>query len=155
MTDPEQVTNMDYILQEIKAVSRRLEDMDTAIPSLTMETKSMRLDIAGFQPRVTGLEHRMATMEDHVHTVLDKDQELLFLCSKLTDLENRSRRDNIRVFGFHLPSFRPPKNDQNSLRPAIGIPEGTSLGTKRKDRTSKLRPNIACLLKHGQPVNSS
>ncbi|KAJ1100522.1 hypothetical protein NDU88_005604 [Pleurodeles waltl] len=74
--------------------------MATAIASLTMETKPMHLDIAGFQSRVTGLEHRMATMEDHVHTVLDKAQELLFLRSKLTDLEDRSQWENIHLLGF-------------------------------------------------------
>ncbi|KAJ1192208.1 hypothetical protein NDU88_001520 [Pleurodeles waltl] len=96
----EQVTTMDRILQEITAVSRRLKGMVTAMTSLTLETKSMRSEIAGFQTRVTGLEHQMAIMEDHVHKALDKDQELLSLCSKLTDIEDRSRRDNIRLFGF-------------------------------------------------------
>ncbi|KAJ1175571.1 hypothetical protein NDU88_000858 [Pleurodeles waltl] len=74
MTDSEQVTTMDRRLQEITAVSRRLEGIDTAITSLKLETKSMRSEIAGFQTRVTGLEHRMVTMEDHVHKALDKDQ---------------------------------------------------------------------------------
>ncbi|KAJ1172377.1 hypothetical protein NDU88_004224 [Pleurodeles waltl] len=91
---------MDRILQEITTVSRSLEGMDLVIKSLTSETKSMRLDIAGFQSWVTGLEHRMATVEGHMHTVLEKDQELEFLRSKLIDLEDRSRRDNIRLFGF-------------------------------------------------------
>ncbi|KAJ1100170.1 hypothetical protein NDU88_005257 [Pleurodeles waltl] len=88
MTGSEQVTTIHCILQEITAVSCRLEGMDTAITSLIMETKSIRSEIAGFQSGVTGLEHRMATMEDHVHKVLDKDQELLFFRSKLTDLED-------------------------------------------------------------------
>ncbi|KAJ1200413.1 hypothetical protein NDU88_004237 [Pleurodeles waltl] len=91
---------MDRILQEITAVSNRLEGMATAITSLKTESKSTRLDIAGFQSRVTGLEHRMVTVEAHVHTVLEKDQELEFLRSELIDLEDRSQRDNIRLFGF-------------------------------------------------------
>ncbi|KAJ1170899.1 hypothetical protein NDU88_002770 [Pleurodeles waltl] len=79
MANSEQVTTMDRMLQEITAVSRRLKGMDTAITSLTLDTKSMHSEIAGFQTRVTGLELRMATMDDHVHKALDKDQELLFL----------------------------------------------------------------------------
>ncbi|KAJ1198757.1 hypothetical protein NDU88_002596 [Pleurodeles waltl] len=100
MSDKEQPTTMDRILQEITAVSRRLEGMDTYISSLTLETKSMRSDIASFQSRVTGLEHRMGTLEAHMTTVQDRDQDLLYLRSKITDLEDRSRRDNIRLFGF-------------------------------------------------------
>ncbi|KAJ1126904.1 hypothetical protein NDU88_005310 [Pleurodeles waltl] len=49
MADATQGATMDRILQEISAVSRKLESMDSAMTSLTVETKSMRLDIAGFQ----------------------------------------------------------------------------------------------------------
>lgn len=39
-------------------------------------------------------------MEDRLDTVQDRDQELLFLRRKLIDLEDHSRRDNIRFFGY-------------------------------------------------------
>ncbi|KAJ1192056.1 hypothetical protein NDU88_001368 [Pleurodeles waltl] len=42
---------MDRILQEISAVGRKLEGMDSAMALLTAETKSMRLNIVGFQVR--------------------------------------------------------------------------------------------------------
>ncbi|KAJ1199241.1 hypothetical protein NDU88_003079 [Pleurodeles waltl] len=67
MTDPVPKANMDRLLQKITAVRHRLEGMDSAIISLTAETKSMRLDIAGFQSRVTRLEDRVATVEDHIN----------------------------------------------------------------------------------------
>ncbi|KAJ1215588.1 hypothetical protein NDU88_003196 [Pleurodeles waltl] len=89
---------MERILQEISAVGHRLEGKDNAITSLTSETKSMRLDIAGFQSRVTGLEQRVTTVEDHLTATRDRDQKLLYLCSKPIDLEDRSRRDNVRFF---------------------------------------------------------
>ncbi|KAJ1177752.1 hypothetical protein NDU88_003004 [Pleurodeles waltl] len=160
MTDLEQVTTVDRILQEITAVSRRLEGMDTAITSLTMGSTLMRLDLAGFQSRVTGLEHQMVTMEDHVHTVLDRDQELLFLSSKLTDLEDRSRRDNIRLFRFpehaegtDTSSFLHsvlPNLTKIAFDPPLELQRAHCLGPKRKDGTSKPRPIIACLLSLGQ-----
>ncbi|KAJ1205694.1 hypothetical protein NDU88_001122 [Pleurodeles waltl] len=100
MTDMVQEATMERILQEITAVGCRLEGLDTAITSLTAEIKSMRLDIAGFQSRVTGLEQQVTTMEDHINTAQDRDQELLYHCSKLIDLEDRSRRDNVCFFGF-------------------------------------------------------
>ncbi|KAJ1192461.1 hypothetical protein NDU88_001768 [Pleurodeles waltl] len=160
MAGKEQVTTMDRILQEITVVSRKLEGMDTAITSLMTETKSMRLVIAGFQSCVTGLEHRIATMEDHVYTVLDKDQELLFLHSKLIELEARSQRDNIRLFGFpehaegtDIPSFLLsvlPKLTETVFEPPLEFQRAHRLGPKRKDGTSKPRPAIACLLRHEQ-----
>ncbi|KAJ1179929.1 hypothetical protein NDU88_005159 [Pleurodeles waltl] len=74
--------------------------MDASISSLTLETKSMRSDIASFQSWVTGLEHRVGTLETHVNTIQDRDQDLSYLRSKITDLEDRSRWDNIRLFGI-------------------------------------------------------
>ncbi|KAJ1155885.1 hypothetical protein NDU88_008610 [Pleurodeles waltl] len=144
MPGTEQVTTMDRILQEITAVSRRLERMDTAITLFMTETKSMRLEIAAFQSRVTGLEHCMSTIEDHVNTILDKDQELLFLRSKIIDLEDRSRRDNIHLIGFRehaegtdtfsfLRSVLPKQTD-TAFKTTIGVPESTSSGLKENRR---------------------
>ncbi|KAJ1150923.1 hypothetical protein NDU88_003710 [Pleurodeles waltl] len=97
---PAQDTAMDCILQEITAVGRRLGGMDFTICTLAAETKAICLDIAGFEPRVMGLEQRVTLMEDHLNTVPDRDQELLNLHIKLIDLEDRSHRDKVHFFGF-------------------------------------------------------
>ncbi|KAJ1137465.1 hypothetical protein NDU88_003863 [Pleurodeles waltl] len=99
MADQTQGATMDRILQEISGACRRLEGMDNAMTSLTGETKSMRLNIAGFQSRATGLEQRVSTVESHITSSLDGDQELLYLRSKLTELED-SHGDNIHFLGF-------------------------------------------------------
>ncbi|KAJ1214873.1 hypothetical protein NDU88_002484 [Pleurodeles waltl] len=134
--------------------------MDASISSLTLETKSMRSDIAGFQSRVTGLEHCSGPLEAHVTTVQDRDQDLLYLRSKITDLEDRSRRENIRLFGF-------PENEEGpDVQAFLGsiLPKLTSLtfhlplefqrahrvGPKRPDGASRPRPIISCLLHHAQ-----
>ncbi|KAJ1124560.1 hypothetical protein NDU88_003011 [Pleurodeles waltl] len=85
-SDKGQSTTMERILHEITAISRRIEGIDASISSLTLETKYMRSDIAGFQSRVTGLEHRMGSLEMQIATSQDRDQDLLYLKSKLTDL---------------------------------------------------------------------
>ncbi|KAJ1093143.1 hypothetical protein NDU88_006251 [Pleurodeles waltl] len=100
MADASQGATMDRILQEISAVGRRLEGMDSRMISLTEETKSMRLDIAGFQSRVTTLEQRVMTMETQATLATDRDHKLLYIHSKVIDLEDRSRRDNVRFLGF-------------------------------------------------------
>ncbi|KAJ1148659.1 hypothetical protein NDU88_001487 [Pleurodeles waltl] len=96
MSDNTQGASMDRILQEISAVGRKLEGMDTAMSALTAETRSMRLEIAGFQSQISGLDHRVAAVESQVVLQTDRDQELLYLRSKLTDLEDRSRGNNVR-----------------------------------------------------------
>ncbi|KAJ1216960.1 hypothetical protein NDU88_004558 [Pleurodeles waltl] len=100
MADSAQESTMDRILQEISPVGRRLEGMDSAMVSLTAETKSIIMEIATFQTRVLGLEQRVSKVEAHAPSFQDRDQELLFLRSKLPDLEDRSRRDNVRCIGF-------------------------------------------------------
>ncbi|KAJ1165056.1 hypothetical protein NDU88_005486 [Pleurodeles waltl] len=100
MANPAQEPTMDRILQEISAVGCRLEGIDNAMVSMAVETKSIRTDIASFQTRVLGLEQRVLKVEAHASSFQDRDQELLFLLSKLTDLEDRSRRDNIHFIGF-------------------------------------------------------
>ncbi|KAJ1123662.1 hypothetical protein NDU88_002130 [Pleurodeles waltl] len=74
--------------------------MDSTISTLATETKSIRSYIASFQSRMTGLEEGVTAVKDHLNTLLDLEQELLFLCSKLIDLEDRSRKDNVCFFGF-------------------------------------------------------
>ncbi|KAJ1215592.1 hypothetical protein NDU88_003200 [Pleurodeles waltl] len=97
--------------------------MDASITSLTLEAKSMRSDIAGFQSRVTGLEQRMGSLETQVAASQDRDQDLLYLRSKLTDMEDRSRRDNIRLLGI-------PENEKGTdMQAFLGstLPKLTSL----------------------------
>ncbi|KAJ1156050.1 hypothetical protein NDU88_008775 [Pleurodeles waltl] len=100
MANVTQSATMDCILQEISEVGRKLEGMDSAMASLTAETKSMPLDIAGFQTQVTRLDQRVTSVETHIASWVDRDQELLYLRSKLIDLEDRSRRNNDRFLGF-------------------------------------------------------
>ncbi|KAJ1099276.1 hypothetical protein NDU88_004378 [Pleurodeles waltl] len=145
MADSAQESTMDHILQEISAVGRWLEGMDSAMVSLTAETKSIRLDIAGFQTRVLGLEQRVTTVEAQVASSQDRDQELLFLRSKMTYLEDRSRRDNVRFLGF-------PRNSEGEdihasllemLPKLTGINFDPPLEFQRAHRMGPRRPDAA------------
>ncbi|KAJ1111620.1 hypothetical protein NDU88_008937 [Pleurodeles waltl] len=102
----------------------------------------------------------MATVEGHMHSVPDRDQELEFLRSKLIDLEDISGRDNIHLFGFpeqaegtDTPSFLRtvlPQLTETVFDPPMEIQRAYCLGPKRKNCSSKPRPIIACLLRHDQ-----
>ncbi|KAJ1096950.1 hypothetical protein NDU88_002080 [Pleurodeles waltl] len=127
--------------------------MDNTIALLTAETKSIRLDIAGFQSRVLGLEQQVSLVEAHVASSRDQDQELLYLRSKLTDLEDRSRRDNVQFLGFPetmkgedmYPFLREtlPKLTDIALDPPLEFQRAHRLGPKRPDTTVRPRPIIA------------
>ncbi|KAJ1139899.1 hypothetical protein NDU88_006262 [Pleurodeles waltl] len=162
MSDKDQSTTMDRILQEITTVSLRIEGMDASITLLTLETKSMRSDIAGFQSRVTGLEQRIGSLEAQATMSQDREQDLLYLRSKLTDMEDRSRRDNIRLLGI-------PENEEGTdmqaflsstisklisldFDPPLEFQRAHRVGPKRYVNSSRPRPIIACLLQHNQTL---
>ncbi|KAJ1150329.1 hypothetical protein NDU88_003123 [Pleurodeles waltl] len=160
MADDDQPATMEWILQEITAVSRRIEGMDASISSLMLETKSIRADIAGFHSRVMGLEHRVGTLETHMSTAQDRDQDLSYLQSKVTDLEDRSRRDNIRLLGIPeneegtgVQAFLHsaiPKLTSLAFEPPLDFQRAHRVGPKCQDGALRPRPIIACLLHHSQ-----
>ncbi|KAJ1109767.1 hypothetical protein NDU88_007126 [Pleurodeles waltl] len=90
----------DQILQEITAVERRLEAMDLKIADLSAASVSIRTDRACFSEKVADLDQHLTKVEDHVGTLPEHDAELRSLRERLTDLEDRSRRDNVRFFGI-------------------------------------------------------
>ncbi|KAJ1116185.1 hypothetical protein NDU88_004403 [Pleurodeles waltl] len=160
MAGSAQESTMDRILQEISAVGHRLEGMDSALVSLTAETKSIRMEIASFQTRVLGLEQWGSTVEAQAASFQDRDQELLFLHSKLTDLEDRSRTDNIRFLGFpeniegedRYEFLRDtlPKLTGITFDPSLEFQKAHRLGPRRPSTDTRPRPIIACLLRQAQ-----
>ncbi|KAJ1193363.1 hypothetical protein NDU88_002661 [Pleurodeles waltl] len=156
----DQPSTMERILQEITAVSRRIEGMEASISSLTLETKSIRADIAGFQSWVMGLEHRVGTLETHMSTAQDRDQDLAYLRSKVTDLEDRSRRDNIRLLGIPeneegtdvqaFLSSAIPKLTSLAFEPLLEFQRAHRVGPKCQEGALRPRPIMACLLRHSQ-----
>ncbi|KAJ1177306.1 hypothetical protein NDU88_002565 [Pleurodeles waltl] len=160
MTEDTQGATMDRILQEISAVSRKLEDMENAMVALTAETRSMRLDLAGFQSQMSGLDQRVTTMETKVASWTDRDLELSHLRSKLTDLEDRSCRNNVRLLGFpegvegaeifsYLQDIL-PKLTGMTFDPPLEFQRAHRLGPRRQDGKGRPCPIIACMLLHLQ-----
>ncbi|KAJ1199081.1 hypothetical protein NDU88_002919 [Pleurodeles waltl] len=143
MADDMQGATMDRTLQEIWAVSRKLEAMDNTMVALTAETRSMRLDIAGFQSQISGLDQRVATVETQVASWTDRDLKLSHLRNKLTDLEDRSRRNNVHLLGFpkgvegadifsYLQDILPKLTDI-TFDPPLEFQRAHRLGPKRQD----------------------
>ncbi|KAJ1104143.1 hypothetical protein NDU88_001558 [Pleurodeles waltl] len=162
MVDTSQGATMNCILQEISAVGRRLQRMDSIMVSLTEDTKSMRLDIVGFQSWMTALEQRLTTVETQATLVPDSDQELLYLCSKVIDLEDRSRRDNVRflcfpenIEGADVQSFLKTTLLQVTgltFNPPLEFQRAHRLGPRRRNGDNHPRSIIACFLRHMQAL---
>ncbi|KAJ1206815.1 hypothetical protein NDU88_002212 [Pleurodeles waltl] len=159
MAEGMQGASMDCILQ-ISAVGRKLEGMDSAMVALTAETRSMRLEIVGFQSQISGLDRRVTTVETQVASWTDRGQELMHLRSKLTDLEDRSHRNNIHLLGFPegiegtdmLSYLRDilPKLTDITFDPPLEFERAHRLGPKRQDGKGRPRSIIACLLRYDQ-----
>ncbi|KAJ1106436.1 hypothetical protein NDU88_003837 [Pleurodeles waltl] len=124
------------------------------------ETRSMRLEIAGFQSQISRLDQRVATVEAQAASWTNRDQELLHLRSRLTDVEDRSRRNKIRLLGIpegtegaDISSYLRdmlPKLTDTTFDPPLEFQRAHRLGPKRQDGKGHPRPIIACMLRHGQ-----
>ncbi|KAJ1097667.1 hypothetical protein NDU88_002784 [Pleurodeles waltl] len=121
--------------------------------SLTVDTKLMHLDIAGFQSRVT-------TVETQAALTSNRDQEVLYLRSKVIDLEDKSCRDNVRFLGFpeeiegaDVQSFLKntlPQLTGLTFDPPLEFQRAHRLGPKCREGTNHPRSIIACFLRHTQ-----
>ncbi|KAJ1191341.1 hypothetical protein NDU88_000657 [Pleurodeles waltl] len=121
----------DHILQEITAVGQRLEAMDLQISDLSVASTSIWADLARFE-----------------------------VTTKVTDLEDRSRRDNVRFLGIreHKEGSDVKAFLKNFLPELTGIDFSTPLEFQRAHRIGPLyqaisgrsRPIIPCFLCHEQ-----
>ncbi|KAJ1149195.1 hypothetical protein NDU88_002010 [Pleurodeles waltl] len=99
-----------------------------------------------------GLEQHMGLVETQATVSRDRDQDLLGLRSKLTDTEDRSRRDNIRLHGIleneegvDMQAFLSstlPKLTSLDFDPPDRIPTGT------QNRTKTLRQSFKTPINH-------
>ncbi|KAJ1179188.1 hypothetical protein NDU88_004424 [Pleurodeles waltl] len=112
-------TATERILQEIAAVGRRLKAMDPNITDLSAASQSIQSDIASFHNKVTYLDHCPTEVESQLAVLPERESELQLLRAKLTDLEDRSRRDNTVSQRSSIRDHRP------YLLRNTGIPTGS------------------------------
>ncbi|KAJ1216947.1 hypothetical protein NDU88_004545 [Pleurodeles waltl] len=143
------------ILQEITAVGWRLEAMDLKISDLSTASTSIWADIARFQ--VTVMDQRLMTVEDRIATMPAQDTELR---EKITDLEDRSRRDNVHFFG--IPDLKEGSDVKAFLKnflselagldfsPPLEFQRAHRIGPLHKATSERLHPIIAYFLCYEQ-----
>ncbi|KAJ1162185.1 hypothetical protein NDU88_002660 [Pleurodeles waltl] len=160
LEDTRSDNTIDCILQEITTVGRRLEAIDSKITKLTTKTKSIRADIAGFQDRVMEFDHCLTQVEDRIDAMSDDHQKLQLLQNKLTDLEDRSHRHNVRFFGI-------PEREEGTdittfltdllsgltglaFSPTLEFQCAHRIGPLHSETSGKPHPIIVCFLRHKQ-----
>ncbi|KAJ1110403.1 hypothetical protein NDU88_007755 [Pleurodeles waltl] len=158
--DPPPLEATDRILQEIPSVGRRLEEIDLKITDLTVASSSIRTDIASFRETVNNLDQRLTTEEGQIAAIPDQEEELRTLRAKITDLEDRSRRGNVRFFG--VPEQKEGSDIKDFIKSLLidhfGIEFSPTpkfqrvhrIGPPHKASANKPRPIIACFLCHEQ-----
>ncbi|KAJ1210053.1 hypothetical protein NDU88_005421 [Pleurodeles waltl] len=147
---------VDRILQEIAVVGRRLETMDSRISELTVAF-SIRADIAGFREIVHNLDQHLTIVENHVEVLPAQEADLRSHEQRLND---RSRRDNISLFG--VPEHKEGSNIETFLKnllleltgleysPPLEFQRAHRIGPLHKATSNKPRPIIVCFLRHEQ-----
>ncbi|KAJ1166650.1 hypothetical protein NDU88_007049 [Pleurodeles waltl] len=71
--------------------------MDLKISDLSAPSTYIQADIAHFQVMVMDLDQFLMTVKDHIVALPVQDTEMEVLRAKITDLEDRSRRDNLGI----------------------------------------------------------
>ncbi|KAJ1092078.1 hypothetical protein NDU88_005192 [Pleurodeles waltl] len=160
LADPRTVYATDRILQGNTSVGRHLEAMDFKISDRSTASTSIQADIPCFQVTVTDLDLRLTTVVDHIAALPERDREMQSLQEKITDLEDRKRRDNVHFFG--IPEHKEGSDIKVFLKTFLpeltGLDFSPPLEFQRAHRTGPLheatsgwpRPIIACFLCHGQ-----
>ncbi|KAJ1125965.1 hypothetical protein NDU88_004378 [Pleurodeles waltl] len=150
----------DRILQEIAAVGCHLETLDSRISELTVASSSIRADIAGFREAVHNLDQGLTIVKDHVAVLPGQEAELRSLRAKVIDLEDRSRRDNIHLFGIlehkegsDVKTFLKnllPELSGLEYSPPLAFQRAHRIGPLHKETSDKPQPIVVCFLRPEQ-----
>uniref|UniRef100_H3AKR2 L1 transposable element RRM domain-containing protein n=1 Tax=Latimeria chalumnae TaxID=7897 RepID=H3AKR2_LATCH len=109
----------------------------------------IKADIMALINRVEETEQRISNVEDEVHRITndekEKNEKLTFLLNKIEDLENRSRRNNLRLTG--IPETTDMVDTMKVVKNVLGSilqiePESSEIPeVERAHRSLKPKPN--------------
>lgn len=115
------------------------EDVNKKLQANNDELQEQKRNFSKAQARIKELESFNMEVKEALLTTLS---ELRKLQEKVTDLEGRSRRNNVRIFGVPegAEGESVPHFVEELLRRELALPEGTSLLIQRAHRAAAKRP---------------
>ena len=142
-----QDTTMEKLMAEITKMNATLLSVATDVSEIKATTAELVLKVNEIQERVTTAEQKITTMEDSVaQLTLDgsaQDNFLRQLWDRVDMLENRSRRNNVRVIGWgeNLGDGELASCMQQILTEGLGIEWSEEFEIERIHRVPGFRRN--------------
>uniref|UniRef100_A0A3Q3MPB5 L1 transposable element RRM domain-containing protein n=1 Tax=Labrus bergylta TaxID=56723 RepID=A0A3Q3MPB5_9LABR len=95
---------MENLLAEVSRISTTLTALTTDVTTIKESTTELRNSINAIQERLTEAEGRISDVEDTTEQIVDanehNERRVEMLWNRVEDLENRSRRNNVRLIGL-------------------------------------------------------
>ncbi|KAJ1189163.1 hypothetical protein NDU88_005914 [Pleurodeles waltl] len=153
-------TNMDTILKELLAIRSSISSLEHTVSTNTTEVQGLRNEVVKFQINMQSTDARLSAVENLIDKIPDNSQDIGYLQQKVIELEDRGRRNNLRIIG--LPEQIEKDNILDFLTTFLPTLTKTTfsqpLDFQRAHRvcsrgiTSSTRPRqvLACCLHHQQ-----
>ncbi|KAJ4946394.1 hypothetical protein JOQ06_024061 [Pogonophryne albipinna] len=134
-------TFKDEIKKELREdITYLRQELDRKLTENNKELQAQRVSIAEAQDRISDVEEWKTEVNEVMSVMMEQTR---LMQGKLTDLEGRSRRNNIRV--FCLPEgtegSSTAKYMESLLKTELEIPEETRLQIQRAHRALARKPN--------------
>ena len=147
-------------MKELADIKTSIHTVTSAVDNTTTEIQSLRKDMTVFQGQITEVETRLQKVEKRMDKERDWENEVWHLQRKTTDLEDRSRRDNVHISGVpenlesndimgFLPTFI-SKTLNIVFDPPLELHRAHRVRTRKTNNVDNPRHILICCLRHIQ-----
>ncbi len=143
----DQDSNMENLLSEISKMNSTLQGVATDVSSIKEVVTDLKNSVNAIQERLDEAEGRISNMEDITSKLIGDgerhDKRLEVMWNRIEDLENRSRRNNVRMIGLkeRLESGGMIKCVYKILSEGLGIDPDGEFEIERAHRALIPRPD--------------
>uniref|UniRef100_H3AZ02 L1 transposable element RRM domain-containing protein n=1 Tax=Latimeria chalumnae TaxID=7897 RepID=H3AZ02_LATCH len=121
-----------------EGMSRDIKNMYALLQKVAGDIESLKETVQNMGNRLSTAEDRISTAEDQIQQLesgmQDLGKKLEAALTKVHDLENRSRRNNIRIVGF------PENVEEEKIPELLGLESSMDLDIEQAHRTLAPRP---------------
>ncbi|KAJ1105621.1 hypothetical protein NDU88_003026 [Pleurodeles waltl] len=151
---------MDTILKELLAIKSSISSLEHTVSINTTEVQGLRNEVVKFQINMQSTDARLSAVENVIDKIPDNSQEIGYLQQKVIVLEDRSRRNNLRIIGLpeqiekdnildFLTTFLPTLTKITFSQP-LDFQRAHRVRSRGITSSAKPRHVLACCLRHQQ-----